>query len=121
MIQFFTKQMKKTKNKKGFTLIELIIVIAILAILALIALPRLGGFRQDAVQSRVDADAALIYRAAESAYASGRIDGTDMGDFDYEEYLDDVQGTVTYDGTPADGDLEVTVDEDGVLGIYPRP
>ena len=58
--------LRKLKNKKGFTLIELIVVIAILAILALLLIPRFSGFRQDAAESTVLAEARSILTATEA-------------------------------------------------------
>lgn len=40
--------LKKTKKRKGFTLIELIVVIAIIAIISLIAIPKVMGYQNDA-------------------------------------------------------------------------
>ena len=53
----FRTLVKKSKENKGFSLIELIIVIAIIAILALILVPRLGGFTG---QAKDAADKALL-------------------------------------------------------------
>ena len=64
MIQFFTKQMKRTKNTKGFTLIELIVVIAILGILAAIAVPRFTGMRHESTVKAEGSTAASIISAA---------------------------------------------------------
>ncbi|SDI44121.1 type II secretion system protein [Proteiniclasticum ruminis] len=109
---------KLKKNKKGFTLIELIVVIAILGILAAIALPRLSGFRDDANSAKNAADAAIIYRAAESAYAAGRLadpnaDGdlnwSKDGDDGWGQYVDQVTVTPTFSGHPANNDLIVTI------------
>lgn len=69
MNQFFTKQMKRTKNNKGFTLIELIVVIAILGILAAIAIPRLSGTRENAANKANAANIATLVSAAQLAVA----------------------------------------------------
>jgi type IV pilus assembly protein PilA len=68
---------RRTKNTKGFTLIELIVVIAILAVLAAIAVPSLYGTLKN---SKIKADmamAAQIGRCAE-IYAA-EINNADVG------------------------------------------
>ncbi|OQA56471.1 MAG: Type II secretion system protein G precursor [Candidatus Omnitrophica bacterium ADurb.Bin277] len=40
---------RKTKNKKGFTLVELLVTIAVVTILAMIALPNLGPHREKTI------------------------------------------------------------------------
>ena len=54
---------KKSRDNKGFSLIELIVVIAIIAILALILVPRFGGFTKDAREAADNATAKTIETA----------------------------------------------------------
>ena len=44
MKELLLKRLKKSKNKKGFTLIEIIVVLVILGILAAIAVPAVMGY-----------------------------------------------------------------------------
>lgn len=69
MLEMFLKRMKKSKNQKGFTLVELIVVIAILGILAALAVGRFGGITSNAKVKSDRATAATIASAAYS-YAS---------------------------------------------------
>jgi type IV pilus assembly protein PilA len=72
MIESFNK----TRNKKGFTLIELIVVLAVLGIISLIAVPRYLGMQE---KSREEADyrtAASIAQAAELYYARNNMMST---------------------------------------------
>ena len=55
--------MKKSKNNKGFTLIELIVVVAIIAILAAIAVPAYNSIREEAVNTANLANARMIVSA----------------------------------------------------------
>ncbi|MDF2593461.1 MAG: prepilin-type N-terminal cleavage/methylation protein [Clostridia bacterium] len=68
---------RRTKNTKGFTLIELIVVIAILAILAVIAIPRFMGMRETANEGAVIANLRTIQTAAETVAARLNVEITD--------------------------------------------
>ena len=67
---------KKSRDNKGFSLIELIVVIAILAILALILIPRFTGFTDDAREAADNATSKTIETAVMSLLASGKITGS---------------------------------------------
>lgn len=48
--------MKKSNNKKGFTLVELVIVVAVIAILSAILIPTIGNVIKDAKDAAVKSD-----------------------------------------------------------------
>ncbi len=80
------KVIQKSKNKKGFTLIELVVVIAILAILAAIAVPQLLGFQERARQTADQQTAAEVKNAVSLLWANKEIvvpdnSGTDQGGY----------------------------------------
>ncbi len=68
-----SRNVKRGKSNKGFTLIELIVVIAILGILALIAVPRLGGFSKSAQTAADKETANVVRKSMEMAIASGQL------------------------------------------------
>lgn len=59
---------KMLKNDKGFTLIELMVVVVILGILAAAAVPKFVNKKQDAIDSRVEADLQVLQNAVEMYY-----------------------------------------------------
>ena len=60
---------RRTKDEKGFTLIELIVVIAVLGILATLAIPRVIGVKSRAETAADDANEKIIRNALERYYA----------------------------------------------------
>lgn len=93
---------KKSRDNKGFSLIELIVVIAILAILALILIPRFTGFTDDAREAADNATSRTIETAVMSLLASGDITGS--GEITITGATDtSPTSTITY-GTGLSGD-----------------
>lgn len=63
--------MKNTK--KAFTLVELIVVITILAVLATVAFISLTGHAQDAKNTKVNSDVAVLAKAIDTAITQGTV------------------------------------------------
>ena len=92
---------KKSRDNKGFSLIELIVVIAILAILALILVPRFTGFTNDARTAADEATSRTIETAVMSLLANGKLkvkESSDDGVITIKEATDTSNSTITYSG-----------------------
>lgn len=100
--------MKKTKQNKGFTLVELIVVMAILVILAAILIPVVSGYINTANETAAYANARTVYSAACAVVADGRIPGNNaVAAGTYNTGLGD------YLGTDIGGSYSYTVDANG--------
>ena len=73
-MNFLQKIYKKSKEQKGFTLVEMIVVLVIIAILAAITIPALIKYIDKAKEKQITIDARTAYLAAETtvseAYAA---------------------------------------------------
>lgn len=71
------ENIRKLKNKKGFTLVELIVVLVILAILVALLIPALTGYIDKAREERLTSEARMVLMAAQTtvseAYGYGKI------------------------------------------------
>lgn len=100
----FKALVKKSRENKGFSLIELIVVIAILAILALILVPRFTGFTKDARKAADDATSRTIETAVMSLLANGKLKVKESSDdgvitegvITIKEATDTTESTITY-------------------------
>ena len=105
----FKALVKKSRENKGFSLIELIVVIAILAILALILVPRFTGFTKDARKAADNATSRTIETAVMTLLANGDLTGT--GGITITGATDTASSTITYNGftTGRESDLEAMI------------
>lgn len=71
MIVKFNSLLKKSRDQKGFTLVELIVVMAILAILAALAVPRFASIMQDSKYNAHNQNVIMIYKAGQMYLSSG--------------------------------------------------
>ena len=77
-MKFFRNMYQKSKEQKGFTLVEMIVVLVIIAILAAITIPALLKYIDKAKDKQLVINARTAYLAAETAaseaYAAGYTD-----------------------------------------------
>lgn len=78
MLKLINQQ--KQKSKKGFTLVELIVVIAILGILAALVVPSVSGYIQKAQDATNEANAEMLYAAAQLYVTDQEVSGKTFTD-----------------------------------------
>lgn len=90
----------KSKESKGFTLIEVIVVLVILAILAAIAIPALTGYIDKASDRAVISEAhnaqVALQALAVDQYANGEDITTYFTGATWQDDVDDLVGTTGY-------------------------
>lgn len=72
------KFLNKSKNKKGFTMVELIVVIVIILVLAAVLVPSLLKYIDQANRANCKADAATMLSQIQADYAASQT-GAEMG------------------------------------------
>lgn len=93
------EMLSKTKDEKGFTLIELIIVIIIIGVLATIAIPMFGGYRSKGFDSAAVSDLRNAALAQEAYYTDNDVYSLNVASLQAQPYSlflsNDVAVTIT--------------------------
>lgn len=106
MLKLINKHLNKTRNEKGFTLVELIVVIAILGILIAIAVPRFASTTDAAEKRTADANHRTLVSVSQLYYAN-------TGDWpENKDALSDLINEEDYDGS-GKASYEVDGEDDG--------
>ncbi len=85
-MKLLKKMYQKSKEQKGFTLVEMIVVLVIIAILAAITIPALLKYIDKAKDKQVIVNARTAYLAAETAAAEAYAAGyTDSKSFEFTQ------------------------------------
>lgn len=101
-MKFFKNMYQKSKEQKGFTLVEMIVVLVIIAILAAITIPALLKYIDKAKDKQLVINARTAYLAAETAVgeAYGVSGSSGVVNFSFDE--DDKDNKLTTTSTVAD-------------------
>ena len=118
------ENIRKLKDRKGFTLVELIVVLVILAILAALLVPALTGYIDKANQEKVIAECRMVVMAAQTEaseqYGKLKSDATSKGTTiataltgsDATNPCKDI-----VDLSEVDGKFKIEVDDSGVVQV----
>ena len=95
----------KSKNKKGFTMVELIVVVVIILILTAVMVPQLLKYVDKAKQANAKADAATILSQVQADYAAAQLTKTTYPDANTK--VGDV--VITDKGTAGKNEAVITI------------
>ncbi|GEN55988.1 hypothetical protein GCM10012290_09670 [Halolactibacillus alkaliphilus] len=115
MLKLINKHLNKTRNEKGFTLVELIVVIAILGILIAIAVPRFASTTDAAEKRTAEANHRTLVSVSQLYYGNtgdwpADLDALDGADLINKEDYDDSGKTLYAVAGEEDGsDVTITV------------
>ena len=94
-MKFFRKMYQKSKEQKGFTLVEMIVVLVIIAILAAITIPALLKYIDKAKDKQIIINARTAYLAAETAASEAYAAGTSVPTSKLLKFNQDTTRTAT--------------------------
>lgn len=114
MLKLINKHLNKTRNEKGFTLVELIVVIAILGILIAIAIPRFASTTNAAEKRTAEADHRTLVSVSQLHYAN---EGTWPANIAALGEGDDNAGLISTSDYPESGDPSFSITEDNDITI----
>jgi len=118
MLKLINKHLNKTRNEKGFTLVELIVVIAILGILIAIAVPRFGATTDAAEKSAAEANHRTLVSVSQLYYANEGTWPTEISDLVGKELITESDFPTGEEDDPKysiteESDITITVTFDG--------
>jgi len=106
---------KLVRNERGFTLIELMMVIAVIGILAAVLVPKMGGIKDNAKLSGVDAN---VRQVEAQVYGLVERHKNDVFEFEnaLEKAVEDIENPFTGKTNQDEEDSAVVIRQAGLSG-----